>query len=544
MKILSVFLLIFLFSLPIIAGVSNNSSATASASCAISEATPGEAATTGEATTGEATPGEAATGEAATGESAGESAATGVSAPLSHYTPGNLTDRLDSIMELFHTHNNFNGTVLVAQNGEVVFGEGYGYANMEHGIPNSPEMNYRIASISKQFTALLIMQKVAEGKMSLDSTINTYIPDYPSPQGEVITIHHLLTHTSGMPHYAGIPDFFPRFGRQLFEHREFVELFWDLELMSEPGEEYSYSSFGYYLLGYILEEVSGKTFDALLDARILQPLGMHDTGIEDHRQIVTNRAHGYDMVLDGFLRAEFRDLSTALATGDMYASPLDMVKWDQALRDYTLLDKEYQDLKFEPELDGYGYGWRIGHMKLSENDSLYYNEHTGGTNGFTSIGTRLPEDGYYILVFCNTRPGEIRPIREQIVNALYDKPIEFERSVPIAAARILEEEGLQQSMDFLKELADAGNDNGDELTLNHIAQIGRDLMLLDRYREATDFLALATRLFPDSPRAQMLLGDAWYAAGEEENAVTAYARALLLDPSHNATLQRLQRVTD
>ncbi|MFP4468653.1 MAG: serine hydrolase [Bacteroidales bacterium] len=465
----------------------------------------------------------------------------------------NLTTRLDSVMELFHQHNNFNGTVLVAQNGEVLFTKGYGYANMEHHIPNGPDMKYRIASNAKQFTSMLVMQQVAEGKMSLDSTINTYIPDYPSPQGEIITIHHLLTHTSGMQHYAGIPGFFPRFGRQLFEHKDFVKLFQELELMTEPGENYSYSSFGYYLLGYILEEVSGKKFDQLLDERILHPLGMSDTGIEDHRKIIENRAHGYDMILDGFLRAYFRDLSTALATGDMYTTPLDMVKWDQALREYSLLDKEYQDLIFEPELDGYGYGWRIGHKQMNGNDSLYYHEHTGGTNGFTSIGTRLPDDGYYILVYCNTRPGEIRPISQQIVNVLYGKEVEFERSIPIAAARILEEEGLQQSLDFLKELAAASNaeaggnsteassnDVEDELELSHIAQIGSDLMLLDRNEEAVDYFSLGTRLFPDSARAQMLLGDAWHAAGEKDNAVTAYARALLLDPTHNGTLQRLQ----
>lgn len=469
---------------------------------------------------------------------------------------GMLSDpapRLDSVMELFHQHNNFNGTVLVAQNGEVLFAKGYGYANMEHDIPNGPDMKYRIASNAKQFTSMLVMQQVAEGNMSLDSTINTYIPDYPSPQGEIITIHHLLTHTSGMPHYAGIPDFFPRFGRQLFEHKDFVELFRELELMTEPGENYSYSSFGYYLLGYILEEVSGKKFDELLDERILHPLGMSDTGIEDHRKIIENRAHGYDMVLDGFLRAYFRDLSTALATGDMYTTPFDMVKWDQALREYSLLDKEYQDLIFEPELDDYGYGWRIGHKQMNENDSLYYHEHTGGTNGFTSIGTRLPDDGYYILVYCNTRPGEIRPIRQQIVNVLYGKEVEFDRSIPIAAARILEEEGLQQSLDFLKELAAAGNaeaggnstkassnDVEDELELSNIAQIGSDLMQLDRNEEAVDYFSLGTRLFPESARAQMLLGDAWHAAGEKDNAVTAYARALLLDPTHNGTLQRLQ----
>lgn len=472
---------------------------------------------------------------------------------ISTSASGNLEVRLDSLMNLFHEHNNFSGTVLLARNGEVLFSRGYGHASIEHNIPNDPETKFRIASISKQFTSMLVMQKVSEGSMKLEDPIRKYIPDYPAPQGDVVTIHHLLSHTSGFPHYAGIPDFFPLYGRKAFEHREFVELFWDLDLLYEPGTGYTYSSFGYYLLGYILEEVSGKPFDRLLRERILDPLGMEDTGIVDHREILLNKATGYDFMLNGFVLAEFRDLSTALATGDMYTTPLDMVKWDRALREHRLLEKRYQDMLFSPNLNGYGYGWSVGYRPLAEGDSIWFAQHTGGTNGFTSIGTRLPRDGYYILVFCNTRPGEIRPIEAGIVSLLYGLDYEFRPSAAIAAARILEVGGLDQALLFLQRVAreqaeergpSAGEQPGKpryEVSLGDIGRLGSDLSGLGHHEEALAFLELGVELYPESAQALVMLGDGFHQAGMVELAVYSYARALTLNPRHRGALERIKR---
>ena len=454
---------------------------------------------------------------------------------------GELTSRLDSILDLYHTKNNFNGSVLIAEHGEVLYKNGFGYANIEHEIPNTPENKYRIASISKQFTSMLVLQMVEKGKMSLDSTIRTYIPEYPEPQGDKIAIHHLLSHTSGMPHYGGIPGFFEKYGRQHFTHREFVELFWDLDLIYKPGEEYSYSSFGYYLLGYILERVSGQDYASLLDEQILEPLGMENTGIEDHRRILNKRSYGYNHLLDYYERAQFRDLSTALATGDMYTTPLDMVRWEGALLNNTLLDAELQDLLFEPNLEGYGYGFRMGYEKLNEEDSVYYHQHTGGTNGFTSISTRLPGDEYYILVFCNTRPGEIRSINHNIINLLYEYEVDFSPSVPIAAARILERESLQESLNFIKEKASNENED-DGVEINDIYRIGSDLIHLDRVDEAIEFYKLGVDLFPESARAHVMLGDAYHSAEKKQKAIQCYAQALLLEPEDDRALERLKDI--
>ncbi len=335
--------------------------------------------------------------------------------------------KIDELMQHYHEKELFNGSVVVAKEGEVEYARGFGNASHEHNVPNRPETKFRIASVSKQFTSMLVMQKVAEGKMDLDDTIREYIEDYPEPQGDIITIHHLLSHTSGMPHYGPFePQFSPDYSRQPWEHRDFVEVFWDFDLEFEPGEEYSYSSIGYYLLGYILEKVSGKDFDELLDERILHPLGMYNTGLVDHVTILDNKAGGYSIEEDSLILAEFRDLSTALATGDMYTTVLDMVLWDEAIRNNTLLEEEYQSLLFEPNISDYGYGWRISYMDLNENDSVLTHSHGGSTNGFQCLTTRLPEDDYFVTVLANVRPIDRSEIVENIVKILYDVPFEIE----------------------------------------------------------------------------------------------------------------------
>jgi CubicO group peptidase (beta-lactamase class C family) len=468
--------------------------------------------------------------------------------PLGAY-PYGPQQRLDSVLELYHTHNQFSGTVLVARHGELLYARGFGHASLEHGVPNTPATKFRIASITKQFTSMLVMRQVAAGRMSTDDPIRRYLPDYPSPQGDVVTIHHLLSHTSGFPHYAGIPDFFPLYGRKAFEHSEFVALFRDLELMYEPGTDYSYSSFGYYLLGYILEEVTGKSFGELLREEILDPLGMHDTGLVDHREVLPNKAAGYDLMPWGFVHSEYRDLSTALATGDMYTTVLDMVQWDRALRENRLLEPSLQERLFTPNLSGYGYGWVMGHHRLPEGDSLFFQQHTGGTNGFTSIATRLPQEGYYILVFCNTRPGEIRSIERDILRVLYGREVDFRASASVAAARIMEAEGLETALRFIRGLSDGegrgtaspGSGVRYRLELQDITGLGGALLEEGALEDGLAFLELAAELYPESVAALLALGDGYYACSMPGLAVYTYAQGLLLNPAHRGLLERMKR---
>ena len=153
--------------------------------------------------------------------------------------------------------------MLVAENGEIIYKNGFGQANIEWNIPNKPDTKHRLASISKQFTAMAIVQLVAENKLALDQPITTYLPDYPKATGDSVTIHHLLTHTSGIPNYTSFPNY-REVMRAPHSTMELVSLFADLPLEFSPGEQFAYSNSGYVLLGVIIEKITGKSYEQVL----------------------------------------------------------------------------------------------------------------------------------------------------------------------------------------------------------------------------------------------------------------------------------------
>ena len=166
------------------------------------------------------------------------------------------TEQLDKLLNLYHEYGQFNGSVLVAEQGEVIYKKGFGMANMEWDIPNEPNTKHRLGSITKQFTAMLILQLVADGAVDLEAPITSYLPDYPKETGDKITIHHLLTHTSGIPNYTAFPNFFQEQSRNPYTPDEFVEVFAHKKLDFAPGERFSYSNSGYFLLGVIAEKLT------------------------------------------------------------------------------------------------------------------------------------------------------------------------------------------------------------------------------------------------------------------------------------------------
>ena len=218
--------------------------------------------------------------------------------------------KIDALMTKFHEYGQFNGAVLVAENGKVIFKKGYGLANMEWNIPNMPETKFRLGSITKQFTAMLILQLAEQGKLKLDGKIADYLPDYPRSTGEKVTIHHLLTHTSGIPSYTGFPQFSSEMSRDPYAPAAFVKTFSDSALQFEPGAKFSYNNSGYFLLGVIIEKVAGKSYEQALQENILQPLNMQNTGYDYHSPIINRRANGYEKRPGGYVN-ERRRLSTA-----------------------------------------------------------------------------------------------------------------------------------------------------------------------------------------------------------------------------------------
>src|SRR5688500_3790117 len=194
------------------------------------------------------------------------------------------TDQLDKLIGTYAEYGKFNGSVLVAEKGKVIYKKGFGMADMEWNIVNQPDTKHRLGSITKQFTAVVIMQLVEQGKLKLDVPISTYLPDYPKKNGEVITIHHLLTHTSGIPNMTSFPRFVKDVMRNSYTPVQLVNMSADSTLEFKPGERFAYSDSGYLLLGYIIEKVTDKSYEQVLQENIFTPLRMNNIGYDQDRK--------------------------------------------------------------------------------------------------------------------------------------------------------------------------------------------------------------------------------------------------------------------
>lgn len=255
-------------------------------------------------------------------------------------------DKLDDLISKFVEYEQFNGSVLVAEKGEIIYKKGFGLANIEWEIPNQADTKYRLASITKQFTAMLIVQLVAENKLALNVPISTYLPDYPKKNGDIITIHHLLTHSSGTPNYTSFPDYRDRMSHST-NPEEIVQFFSDSTLLFTPGEKFDYSNSGYVLLGVIIEKVTGQSYEIVLQEKIFTPLGMNNSGYDHHSAILKNRAAGYYKNGKSYINASYIDLTVAFSAGCIYSTVEDLFLWDQALYTEKLLPKQYLDLLFD-----------------------------------------------------------------------------------------------------------------------------------------------------------------------------------------------------
>ena len=286
----------------------------------------------------------------------------------------------------------FQGTVLVTKDGAPLLRKGYGEANREWGIPNAPDTKFRLGSITKQFTAASILQLVEREKLSLEDPIAKHYPDAPSAW-EKITIHHLLNHTSGIPSYTALPQFFQKQAMIARTPAEIVKLTQDQPLEFEPGSKFKYNNTGYVLLGYVIEKISGGTYDEYVRKNLLEPLGMKDTGYDWNTAVIARRASGYNP--DGKL-APYLDMSLPHAAGSLYSTVDDLAKWCEALEAGKVVSKANYVKMTTAYLSEYGYGLVM--QKMEGHDVV---GHGGGINGFNTILLRAPAEKATVVVLGN-----------------------------------------------------------------------------------------------------------------------------------------------
>ena len=325
-----------------------------------------------------------------------------------------------AIMQRRSSVGDFSGTVLVARDGKIVYENALGYANREWNTANDLGTKFEVGSMTKQFTALLILQFVNEGKLSLDGHISDYLPYYRKDTGQRVTIAELLSHTSG------IPDFLSQIGfldgpasRTHHGVQEFATQFCAGALRFDPGTRFEYSNSGYFLLGAILEQVSGTSYERLLQERIFTPLKMRDSGYAHPETILPHRATGYERTPAGFQNARYYDMSIPFAAGAMYSTVGDLLRWDQALYTEQLLPARLRNLLFTPKLEDYGFGWSIYIPKSGQpnaGDTILM--HGGAIFGFQSVIERIPKYRELIVLLDNSDSPKILEIARDIRSAL------------------------------------------------------------------------------------------------------------------------------
>lgn len=306
----------------------------------------------------------------------------------------------DSMLNSLFKPGEPGGTAIVSRKGEIIYKKGFGMADLELNVPMQPDMVFRIGSITKQFTAIAILQLAEQGKLSLKDDITKFLPGYPT-HGKIITIEHLLTHTSGIKSYTSIEEF-GSWIRKDMEPLELVDSFKNQPMDFYPGEKWSYNNSGYFLLGVIIEKLSGKPYEDYINDHLLIPAGMNNSGYDHTDRIIKNRVNGYQRSGDGFQNADYISMTLPYAAGSLLSTVEDLAKWNKAVNSHKLLskkwlDKAHSDFKLNNGKSArFGYGWLITELQGSRSI-----DHGGAVNGFLSDAIYLPAEDVYIAILSN-----------------------------------------------------------------------------------------------------------------------------------------------
>ncbi len=308
--------------------------------------------------------------------------------------PPTIEDAIDEYITSDMRQSAFSGSILIAKGDNILISKGYGMADIESDLPNSAQTIFRLGSITKQFTAMAIMILQEEGKLDVQDPVCDYMINCPEVW-QSVTIHHLLTHSSGIPNYTSFSDF--DFEKK-YTVNEIIDTFIDKPLHFLPGGGFRYSNSGYIVLGLIIEQFSeNNSYEDFLQENIFQPLNMTNTVYEQNDQTLDNRALGYVRMPDETLRdADYLDMSAPYSAGALYSTVEDLNLWDRALYTETLVSENSLETMFTRHMADYGYGWYS--IKISNRN---VKAHGGDINGFSANIARFVDDDLVIIVLSN-----------------------------------------------------------------------------------------------------------------------------------------------
>lgn len=341
----------------------------------------------------------------------------------------NLESKIDSYLQPYVETGDFNGSVLISKGDDILFSKGYGLTDISHNIPNTPQTKFKLASVSKQFTAALILILRQDGKLRVDDTIGKFIPGYP--RGEEITLHHLLTHTSGIPNIFSLPNYHKKKNLSL-TLEDVINWIKEQPLEFQPGERYSYSNSGYNLLAYVIEKVSGRSYGEFLSKRIFASLEMKNSGEYQHDKIIKNLAVGYDPAgYTDLIHAPYTSDAIHRGSGSLYSTVEDLHNWLKVgLQTNKILSASSRKTMLTNHGNAYGYG-----ISVYKVFGMHVHGHDGRMPGYIADVRHYTEEDIFIIFLGNIQTGVGNFLRRDLAAIVFDKDYEVRvKTAGLAAA--------------------------------------------------------------------------------------------------------------
>ena len=430
----------------------------------------------------------------------------------------------------------FNGSIIVAEHGKIIYENGFGVADIGHDITFTPSTPCYLASLTKQFTAMAIMILAGQKRLSYDDALSKYFPEFP-PYAQTITIQHLLHHTSGIPDYVRLGLEHPGLTNQ-----EVVQaLVRQDTLRFRPGDKFEYSNSGYILLAMIIEKVSGVPYRVFLKEHIFNPLGMAETFVYDaSHPDIPGKARGYNRFGDD---ADY-DLLT-YGEGGIYSSAEDLYKWDQALYTDKLVESSTLAMAFvRPTLnDGsassYGFGWAI-----TEDQGQTITSHAGRYGGFNTYIKRFTRDHTTIIFLTNHDFKDMGSIGNALIHILYEKPFLLPKlSMADAMYRTYKSAGTASAIQQYRSLK-GKNDTTYDFSESELNELGYEFLGMKNFRDAIEILRINAEAYPASSNVYDGLGEAYMDNGDKDLAIKNYKKSLELDPGNMNAVSMLKKLGD
>ncbi|MPZ18337.1 MAG: serine hydrolase [Luteitalea sp.] len=350
--------------------------------------------------------------------------------------------RMDAVVASRVEADQFSGSVLVQRGQETIFAKSVGWANAEHDVPNRAETKFRIGSITKQFTAAAVLLLEEDGKLRVQDPVSVHVADAPEAW-KGIRIHHLLSHTSGIPSFTSFPEY-----RELklteMSAADIVKVFRDKPLEFEPGTRFQYSNSGYLLLGFLVEKISGQSYEELLRSRIFGPLEMKNSGYDHNRAIVTHRAAGYTRGPDGNPQnADYINMSVPHAAGGLYSTTTDLCRWVRGLFGGEVLSDASLKKMITANLESYGYGLVTG-----KSSGHTFVAHGGGIEGFNTDLRYFPDEQMCVTVLSNVNTSATGAMADELAKLAFGEQVTLHserKEIPLDSETLAKYAGVYQS---------------------------------------------------------------------------------------------------